>query len=289
MNRLRFCYLFCLMFSASLCAELSAQAITPVSGERIDIDINGNIFLLQTNRNSLELLTKDGIRKHRIGGSGWENDQFDRPSGVWARNGIDVFVADYGNHRIQRFDRNLNYVSTLSTRENPNPYERFGYPSDVALSRLGYLFICDTENSRIVKVNQFNQVEQTFGGFGAGEGRLYSPTQVECGPKDHVYVVDGARLLVFDNFGNFLRVIAGVFRLPVSLYADGGSVVVVDSVAVYCFDSEERPVRSIPTETILGAKAGEIRSVAFSQDSMFVLTGSGVFGVPDPRQMVQEQ
>ena len=37
---------------------------------------------------------------------------------------------------------------------------------------------------------------------------MYSPTQVECGPKDHVYVVDGARLLVFDNFGNFLRTIA---------------------------------------------------------------------------------
>jgi len=289
MNRLLFYYLVCLMFSASLCAGVYAQAVTPVSGERIDIDINGNVYLLQTNRNSLELLTKEGIRKHGVGGSGWENDQFDRPSGVWARNGIDVFVADYGNHRIQRFDRNLNYVSTLSTREHSNPDERFGYPGDVALSRLGYLLICDTENSRIVKVNQFKQVERTFGGFGAGEGRLYSPTQVECGPKDHVYVVDGARLLVFDNFGNFLHIIAGVFRLPVSLYADGRSIVVVDSAVVYCFDNEERPVCSIPTETIFGVKAGEIRSFAFSQDSMFVLTGNAMLGVPDPRQMVQDR
>ena len=140
-----------------------------------------------------------------------------------------------------------------------------------------------------MKINQFTQVERTFGGFGAGEGRLYSPTQVECGPNDHVYVVDGARLLVFDNFGNFLRVIAGVFRQPVSLYADGGSVVVVDSAMVYCFDSEERSVRSIPIETILGVKGGEIRSVAFSHDSMFVLTGNGVLTAPDPRQMSQER
>jgi hypothetical protein len=289
MNRLRYYCLVFLIFLASPGAELSAQVTTPVSGERIDIDINGNIFLLQTNRNTLELLTKDRIHKRGVGGSGWENDQFDRPSGLWARNGIDVFVADYGNHRIQRFDRNLNYVSTLSTRENPNPDERFGYPTDVALSRLGYLFICDTENSRIVKVNQFNQVERTFGGFGAGEGRLYSPTQVECGPKDHVFVVDGARLLVFDNFGNFLHVIAGLFRLPVSLYADGESVVVVDSVTVYCFGSDERPVCSIPTETILGAKVGDIRSVAFSQDSMFVLTGNGMLAAPDPRRIVQDR
>lgn len=289
MNRLRFYVFAYLMFSASPCADICAQPITAAFGERIDIDIYGNIYLLQTNRNSLELLTKERIYKRGVGGSGWENDQFDRPSGVWARNGIDVFVADYGNHRIQRFDRNLNYVSTLSTRENPNPDERFGYPSDVALSRLGYLFICDTENSRIVKVNQYTQVERTFGGFGAGEGRLYAPTQVECGPKDHVYVVDGARLLMFDNFGNFLRVIAGVFHPPLSLYADDRSVVVVDSVAAYCFDNEDRPVCSKRLEPDLGVKGGDVRSIALSQDSMFVLTRNGVFAVADPRQILEER
>ena len=285
MNRLRLCLLNCLFLPAVFCARLSAQ----VAGDHIDIDIYGNIFILDTEKNLLRLFTKDRVQTREIGGSGWENNQFDRPTGIWARNGIDVFVADYGNHRIQRFDRNLNYVSTLYTREDPNPDGRFGYPSDVAVSRLGYLFICDTENSRIVKVNQFTQVEKTFGGFGAGEGRLYAPMQVETGPKDHVYVVDGARLLVFDNFGNFLRVFAGVFHPPVTVYASDARVMVLDSTMAYCFDSEERPVCSLPIETVLGVTGIEIRSVAFSKDSMFVLTRRGLLAAPDPRLAMRER
>lgn len=267
----------------------SGQAVEGLTGEKLDIDIDCNILVLNANRSTLESFTKDRIKIREIGGPGWQNDQFDRPSGVWARNGIDVFVADYGNHRIQRFDRYLNYVSTLYTRENPIPEERFGYPSDVTLSRLGYLFVCDTENSRIIKFNQFSQVERTFGGFDAGKGRLYAPTQVECGPKDRVYVVDGARVLVYDNFGNFLHLLPGVFRPRVTLYADNESVVVVDSVMTYCFDKEDRPVTSLSLESLLGLNGNEIKSVAFSQDSMFVLSTKGLLSVVDPRRMTQQR
>ncbi len=256
-----------------------------LGGDRVDIDIYGNIYIVSTERNSLRLFTKERVQTREVGGAGWENNQFDRPSGIWARNGIDVFVADYGNHRIQRFDRNLNYISTLYTREDPDPDQRFGYPADVSLSRLGFLFICDTENSRIAKVNQFTQVERTFGGFSAGEGRLYSPSQVECGPEDRVYVVDGARLVVFDNFGNFLHVLSGVFHLPLSLYANDERVVVVDSSNVYCFDGEERAVCSVPVETFFGVQGKEIRSIALSRDSVFALTANGLLAAPDPARL----
>jgi hypothetical protein len=281
MNRLRFSLLVCLILDTVLFVEISAQATSTIAGQGIDIDIYGNIYVLNPDRNTLKLLSKDRSLVREIGGAGWENDQFDRPAGIWARNGIDVFVADYGNHRIQRFDRKLNYISTLYTRENPNPDERFGYPSDVALSRLGDLFICDTENSRIVKVNRFSQVERTFGGFGAGQGRLYSPTKVECGPQDHVYVVDGARVLVFDNFGNFLRdLVAGAIRSPVSLYANTAGIMVIDSATVFCFDKEERPVCSLPAMETVGMRGSDVRSFAFSQDTIFVLCAKGLLSVP---------
>ncbi len=285
MNRLCLSFVGCFVFFAATIAEAPAQA--RIAGQRVDVDLNGNIYILNPDKNTLKLFTKDRVLVREVGGSGWENDQFDRPSGIWARNGIDVFVADYGNHRIQRFDRTLNYVSTLYTRENQKPEEHFGYPGDVTLSRLGDLFICDTENSRIVKVNRFSQVERTFGGFGAGVGRLYSPTQVEAGPNDHLYVVDGGRVVVFDNFGNSLRDLPGVFRPPLSLYANDESVVVVDSTTLYCFDREERPVHVLPVETIAGVHSA--RSVAFTQDSMFVLTGDGLLAFPDPRQRIREK
>lgn len=289
MNLVRFAPLGCLALVAVCLARPPMPADSKLSGDRIDVDINGTISILNTEKNSVTLLKKDRVPLREIGGAGWENNQFDRPSGIWARNGIDVFVADYGNHRIQRFDRNLSYVSTLYTREDPDPDQRFGYPADVAVSRLGFLFICDTENSRIAKINQLSQVERTFGGFSAGEGRLYSPSKVECGPADRVYVVDGPRLMVYDNFGNFLHALAGVFHPPLSLYASDTRVVVVDSSTVYCFNGEERAVCTVPAETVFGVSGKEINAIAFSRDSMFAVSREGLLAAPDPVQMMRER
>ena len=266
---------------------LYSQGKTKIKGQQFNIDIYGNIFVLDTDRNILRLFSKEQKLLREIGGSGWENDQFDRPVGLWARNGIDVFVADYGNHRIQRFDRSLNFVSSLFTRDSSNPEERFGYPTDVALSRLGDLYICDSENSRVLKVDRFNKVERTFGGFDAGEGRLYAPERLEIGPKDNVYVLDGSRVIVFDSFGNFLHELArGVFKEPVSLFADNDGVVVLDDDILYCFDEEERARRTIPIDSIAGAPA-HINSIAFSGTFMYILAADGLITVHDPRPSEQ--
>jgi len=251
-----------------------------VRGTECDVDIAGNIYLLDSDRNTLLLYDRTGIAQRAVGGSGWLDGQFDRPSAVWARNGIDVFVADYGNHRIERFDRTLSFVSSLSTRESGNPDGRFGYPTDIAISRMGELYICDSENGRVVKVDRFNRVERAFGGFGAGKGRLNAPTRIEIGPKDAVYVLDGTRIAVFDAFGNYLRdVLPGLLNGPAALYGDPERLVVVKTDTVYCFDAEERPAGMIP----LGARAPaaqSVRAIAVQGTTLWVLAAGGLFELP---------
>lgn len=255
-----------------------------LTGTRLDVDINGNIYVLDANRNLLTLSNGDFTLHKEVGGAGWENDQFDKPQGIWARNGIDVFVADYGNHRIQRFDRGLNYISTFSTRESAIPDERFGYPRDVAVSRLGDLFICDGENARVVKVNRFSKVERSFGGFDAGAGRLLRPSELEVGPKDRVYVLDKARVMVFDNFGNFVHeLLPGLFRAPQTLFADNDGIVILDADTLYCFDVDERPARIITLESLGVAQGVNIHSLVCSSNEMFLLTSIGLQRIPDPR------
>jgi len=255
-----------------------------LTGTRLDVDINGNIYVLDANRNLLTLSNGDFTLHKEVGGAGWENDQFDKPQGIWARNGIDVFIADYGNHRVQRFDRGLNYISTFSTRESAIPDERFGYPRDVAVSRLGDLFICDGENARIVKVNRFSKVERSFGGFDAGAGRLLRPSELEVGPKDRVYVLDMARVMVFDNFGNFVHeLLPGLFRAPQTLFADNNGIVILDADTLYCFDGNERPTRIITLESHGVAQGVNIHSFVCSRDEMFLLTSIGLQRIPDPR------
>jgi hypothetical protein len=266
-----------------------AQPRPLLKGTSIDVDLNGFLFIVDRDRCTLRQFVNDTGLVREIGGPGWDNNQFDQPGGMWARNGIDVFVADYGNHRIQRFDRSLNYVASLSTRENDNPDERFGYPTDVAVSRLGDLFICDTENTRIVKVNRFSQVERTFGGFDAGKGRLNTPTQLEVGPRDHVYVLDLQRIMMYDTFGNYVGELAGgFFKKPACLYADMDGVVVCDSGVMYSFDSDDRLTFSVPLDSLLGSPDITVRSLGFSKATLYLMTSGGLFTVPNPRPQAVE-
>jgi hypothetical protein len=261
-----------------------AQPRSGIRGNSLDIDINGNLLVLDREKCTLRQYVSDTLLVREIGGPGWENDQFDSPAGLWARNGIDVFVADYGNHRIQRFDRSLSFVASFSTRENDNPDQRFGYPTDVALSRLGDLFICDTENTRIVKVNRFSRVERVFGGFDAGKGRLRNPSELEVGPSDHVYVLDVPRILIFDTFGNYIGDLAGgFFKNPSCLYADGDGVVVCDEHVLYCFDQHGRPATSVPLNSLLGSSDLSVRSLAFGKTTLYLLTSGGLITAPSPR------
>ena len=278
------CYLISLLFLGEV--QIPGQG-TRLQGTAFDVDLYCNLFLLNAAENSLKLYSREGTLLREVGGSGWSDGQFDRPAGVWAQNGIDVFVADYGNHRIQRFDRELNFVASLSTRDNDNPDERFGYPTDIALSRLGDLFICDGENLRIVKVNSFVKVERTFGGFGAGKGRLQNPTELAIGSNDDIYVLDGARIVVFDNFGNFVTELCeGLFKHPSCLYADAHGVVVVDDDRLYCFDQADRPIFAAPMDSLMGGQHEAVHAVGAGKGTLYVLTKSGLQTMPDPRATV---
>jgi DNA-binding beta-propeller fold protein YncE len=209
--------------------------------------------------------------------------------GVWARNGIDVFVADYGNHRVQRFDRNLAFVSSFSTRNRPNLDDRlpegragFGYPTDIAVSRHGDLFICDGENSRILKVIGLSKIEKTFGGFDAGKGLLHKPSQLEIGPNDNVYVHDGQRVVVFDNFGNFIRVIGeGVFAGTIYISADETGLIVLSDQNLLFFDRDDRLILTVGLHEM---NVHSPRAFVFSRGTAYFLTARGISAVADPRR-----
>jgi DNA-binding beta-propeller fold protein YncE len=266
-------------------SPLTAQQETlPYGGHGLDVDIYGNVYVLNTEKNTIFMIDSRGHLVRELGGAGWGNEQFDHPSGIWARNGMNVFVADYGNHRIQRYDRTLSYVSTFTTRAEDDPRTRFGFPTDVSVSRLGDLFLCDTENVRILKVNRFTHVERIFGGFGGGEGRLQEPTQLEVGPNDHVYVLDEDRVVVFDAFGNYLSELgSGLLESPSSLFADERSVVVLSGGMLHCFDSSERLLLRVALEDMLDLAGEEVRAVSFGGGNLYLLVSDGVHVLGDPR------
>ena len=238
------------------------------------VDPGGNPYVLDVAKNELVKMDSSAIMVQSTGGYGWSTTAFDQPSDLAAPNGLDVFVADYGNHRIQHFDRNLNYVSTLYLREDDDPNRRFGYPMSVALSRLGDLFLVDGENRRVVKIVNNNSFDRAFGGQGSGTGQLQDPSRVRISAADLVYVQDGNTLKVFDLFGNYVRTVGeGMFSNLKTFALTPNGLCVLDSCTLKMVGERG----ALDYEVTLPASDGEngdcsIRDFAVRGNTLYILT-----------------
>ncbi|HEY4643902.1 MAG TPA: NHL repeat-containing protein [Bacteroidota bacterium] len=245
----------------------------------ISVDPQGDIYVVDAGSNRVAKFSSDGTLRAEVGGYGWGDLEFDQPYGISASSGLNVYVADYGNHRVQRFDSSFNFISTLFLRDDPNLAKRFGYPTAVALSRQGDLYIGDGENSRILKVTSFNDVERAFGGFDAGLGRLVRPRKIVVGPEDRIYVLDADRVVVFDNFGNYVAAIGkGRLRNPTGL-AYAGKVYVVDGDSLHIFEDSGNLSTSLAVTELVPTDEGdprtgvsEIVDIAPYRSTLYLLT-----------------
>ncbi|HEY9166973.1 MAG TPA: NHL repeat-containing protein [Candidatus Kryptonia bacterium] len=239
----------------------------------ISIDAAGTVYVVDTGRDLLLRYDTKGDSTGGVGGYGWGDYQFDKPYDVCATNGVEIYVADYNNQRIQRFDRTLANVATLDTHDAADESDRFGYPSGVAVSRLGDLFICDDEDIRMVKVNTFSTVERTFGNYGEGAGALSMPGQVAIGSHDEIYVSDKGRIAVYDNFGNFVRSIgAGLLHNPTGIGVGNDKVGVCDSDTLYFFALGGELLARFSPADVVGENVAHFEDVSIEANKIYILT-----------------
>jgi DNA-binding beta-propeller fold protein YncE len=249
------------------------------SGPRgIAVAPSGLIYVVDTGDNMVKVYSPLGDSLNEIGGSGWGQLEFDQPYDIAVGAGLNFYVADYGNHRIQRFDKDLNYISTLYTRDSDDPSQRFGYPTSVAVSRLGDLFLLDNENLRVVKVNTFSTIERTFGGIEAGKGRLENPRKIRLTNEDLVCVLDGRRILVFDYFGNYIRTIGeGVLKDPRGMTVENDTVYVTDGLDIELMNPDGKFLGILAPIGVGEHRSPEVfEDIAVRGDRLYLLSDSDV-------------
>lgn len=204
-----------------------------VEPQALAIDAEGHLFVVDTGNNRIIKFQANGDYIYAVGGFGWENEEFDRPLDLTVKTGLDIFIADYHNERICRYDINLNYISSFQADETTANALQFGFPSSVDISRHGELFISDNENDRILKLNLNGEPNITFGDFNWGEGQLELPFKIEISQKDLVYVSDRGRdeIVIFDYYGNYIsRFGKDLLAHPGGLtWSDDGLLFVADS------------------------------------------------------------
>ena len=86
----------------------------------VAFDADGNIFVADGTANArVAKFTRDGVFVKSWGSRGSNNDQFSTARSIAVDGNGNVYVADRGNNRIQVFDNNGTFKSSITTAGNP--------------------------------------------------------------------------------------------------------------------------------------------------------------------------
>jgi len=203
------------------------------------VDRAGNIYVADVCR--IRKITSSGAVTTLAGNSehGYVNDlgdkaQFGTILGIAVDEAENVYVADLDNHCIRKIEAS-GMVSTLAGNGNSGDVDgvptlaQFSLPSGVAVDGAGNVYVADSFNNRIRKINT-SGVVSTFAGSGSvgyadGVGatvQFYSPRSIAMDKVGNLFVVD--------NGNNRIRKITPA--APVSVKFTSINIVPMLSIAI---------------------------------------------------------
>lgn len=138
------------------------------------------------------------------GSEGTGEGQFNSPVGIALDPSGNIYVADTGNHRIQKFDSNGNFIRKWGSESTGDG--QFSHPEGVAIDSSRNVYVADTSNHRVQKFDSNGNFITKWGSEGIGDGQFKFPVGVAVGGSGNVYVSDteNKRTQKFDSNGTFI-------------------------------------------------------------------------------------
>ena len=266
----------------------TAHFLSPVA---LATDANGNLYVADDVAQVVRKINTGGTITGIAGtngSAGFSGDggastaaQFFTPSGLAVDKYGNVLVADSGNNRVRKVDPLALTVSTFAGASVPlgdgglATAAQFLQPSATALDGAGDLYIADTANHRIRKVDSTGKISTIAGTGVAGYGgdgaaataaQLYSPMSVAVDNYGNVLIADSGnnRIRKVASSGN-ITTIAGngsydfggdgaaatqaKLANPVCVRVDGNN-------NIYISDSDNLRIRKINVQGTISTVAG---------------------------------
>jgi sugar lactone lactonase YvrE len=160
---------------------------------------------------------------------------FNAPSGIACDGNGNVFVSDYGSHRIRKIVAATGVVTTLAgstsgSIDGTGTAAQFSFPYGVACDGSGNVYVADYNNSRVRKIVAATGVVTTLAGStsgyldGTGTAAKFSVVySVACDGSGNVYVGAGNRIRKIVAATGVVTTLAG--STTTFGYADGAGTV----------------------------------------------------------------
>ena len=264
-----------LNFISSFGKFQSAQAISTSREEFI--------FVTDIQTNQIHKFNSDGNEIMTFGGSGFSNDELNVPMAIDASNGLDVYVCDYQNNRIQRYDLLLNFIATF----NFNTYDltadnsrKIYNPYGIAFLNTSEIFIlADASTYKVVKLKSLDEVSLFFGSNTAEYEKISNPQKVVKGANLDVWILDKGddAVLNYDNYGTFVKKLKNPENNPIiSIAYYKNNLYILNSKSLIIYSLKKEQYDKYYNYFINRPK--NIRDIAsFKEDTVLILTTGKVF------------
>ena len=145
-----------------------------------------------------------GIASLVFGSSGTGNGEFAFPLEIAIDSDDCIYVVDYNNNRVQKFDSAGGYLLDWGSFGSGNGL--FNSPRGIAIDSSNNIYVVDSGNNRIQKFDGDGVYIDQWGSSGTGDGELNTPHDIAIDNNNYVYVSDSnnSRVQKFDGDGNFI-------------------------------------------------------------------------------------
>ncbi|MBI4698951.1 MAG: NHL repeat-containing protein, partial [Nitrospirae bacterium] len=246
-----------IIFSATYkeCAAFQYQHLDPLainlSPSAVALDNAENVYVAEASQDMVDIYDNSGTITGRISG-------LDIPISVAVDSTGKIYICNKGRKNVEVYDKDLNLAYTIGAGNG-----EFARPSAIALDTAGNIYVADSMKDRISIYNPDGTSSFSFGTSGSQSGQFHYPAALAINNNaGEIIVVDhplisasssygtssgeGARIQIFDLYGNFRRSYSSfgigdgkLFR-PAGLAVDEtGTMYVTDSYfnIVQVFDS----------------------------------------------------
>ncbi len=185
--------------------DASATSTTPEGS--VDISWNStNADSCDVTKNDSNWITSTGSYQYvsQFSSDGFAGIKFSSPSGIVRDSAGNLYIADTGNNRIQKFTSDGTYISQFGSYGTDNG--QFNGVLGIAFDSSNNIYVVDQGNHRIQKFTSAGTYISQFGSFGSSNGQFQYPSGIATDSLNNIYVVDinNFRIQKFDTSGTYL-------------------------------------------------------------------------------------